>query len=226
LNDYADFVMQTDAVVGRVLAALEKSGAPEKTLVIFTSDNGCAPYIGAKELEAKGHFPSGPWRGYKADAWEGEHRVPFMVRWPANVAPGSRCDALVQQTDIIATLAGVLDAKLPERAGEDSVSLLPLLRGSTAPVREFAISHASSGLPALRRGSWKIIFGQNGGGFAGAPGVSQTGQLYDLATDPGETKNLWSEKPELTAELTAAMERLVAAHPNDVPVRWRRFLKQ
>jgi arylsulfatase A len=233
LNDYADFVMQTDATVGRVLDALERSGAADKTLVIFTSDNGCAPYIGAKEMEAKGHFPSGRLRGYKADAWEGGHRVPFIVRWPGVVKPESRCDALVQQTDVMATLAEILGTKLPDTAGEDSVSLVPLLKGGDQPVREHAISHASSGLPALRRGSWKIIFGQKGGGFAGAPGVAKTGQLYDLATDLGETRNLWSEKPALVAELTATMTRLVAEgrstpgpkQPNDVPVRWRRFLR-
>ena len=225
LGDYADFVMQTDATVGRVLDALEKSGAAKNTLVLFTSDNGCAPYAGAKEMEAKGHFPSGPWRGYKADAWEGGHRVPFIVRWPGVVAAGTRCDALVQQTDVIATLAAALDVKLPPGAGEDSVSLLPLLRGGAEPVREFAVSHASSGLPALRRGTWKIIFGQRGGGFAGAPGVAATGQLYDLAGDPGETKNLWAEKPALVAELTGDMDRIVHSHPNDVPVKWTRFLK-
>ena len=233
LNDYADFVMQTDATVGRVLDALEKSGAAQNTLVIFTSDNGCAPYAGVKELEAKGHFPSGPLRGYKADAWEGGHRVPFIVRWPGVVKPDTRCDALVQQTDIMATLAETLGAKLPDTAGEDSVSLMPLLKGGTNAVREHAISHAATGLPALRRGSWKIIFGQKGGGFAGAPGVEKTGQLYDLATDLGETKNVWTEKPDLVADLTATMTRLVAEgrstpgakQSNDVPVRWRRFLR-
>ena len=223
LSDYADFVMQTDDVVGRVLATLERSGAAKDTLVLFTSDNGCAPYIGVKEMEARGHFPSGPWRGYKADAWEGGHRVPFIVRWPSVVAPGTRCDALVQQTDAFATLAATLDVTIPEAAGEDSVSLLPLLRGGSQAVREFAISHASSGLPALRRDSWKIIFGSGGGGFSAEKNPG-SGQLYDLATDPGETKNLWDEKPELVAELTADMERLVNAHPNDVEVKWRRFL--
>ena len=232
LNDYADFVMQTDALVGRVLAALEKSGAAEKTLVIFTSDNGCAPYIGAAELEAKGHFPSGPLRGYKADAWEGGHRVPFIVRWPGVVKADTRCDALVQQSDVIATLAETLGTKLPGNAAEDSVSLLPLLKGGTQPVREYAISHASSGLPALRKGAWKIIFGQGGGGFGAKGGQLPTGQLYDLATDLGETKNLWAEKPELVAELTATMEKLVndgrstpgAKQVNDVEVKWRKFL--
>jgi arylsulfatase A-like enzyme len=233
LNDYADFVMQTDDTVGRVLEALGKCGAAENTLVVFTSDNGCAPYAGAKELEEKGHFPSGPLRGYKADAWEGGHRVPFVLRWPGNVKPNTRSDLLVQQSDLMATLAEMLDTKLPDNAGEDSVSLMSLLKGGDKPVREYAISHAMSGLPSLRKGSWKIIFGQKGGGFAGAPGVGATGQLYDLATDIGETNNLWNEKPELVAELTSTMTRLVsdgrstpgAKQQNDVPVRWQRFLK-
>jgi arylsulfatase A-like enzyme len=224
LSDYADFVMQTDATVGRVLEALEKSGAAKNTLVLFTSDNGCAPYAGAKEMEAKGHFPSGPWRGYKADAWEGGHRVPFIVRWPGVVAAGTRCDALVQQSDVLATLAEALQVKLPGGAGEDSVSLLSLLRGGTAAVREFAISHASSGLPALRKGAWKIIFGPGGGGLQKAS-TGGAGQLYHLADDPAESKNLWAEQPALVAGLTADMERLVNTHPNDVPVKWRRFLR-
>ena len=132
----------------------------------------------------------------------------------------------------MATLAETLGTTLPDNAGEDSVSLMSLLHGETKPVRKYAISHASSGLPALRKGSWKIIFGQKGGGFSGAPGVGKTGQLFDLSNDLGETKNLWTEKPELVSELTATMARLVSdgrstpgeKQPNDVPVQWRRFL--
>ena len=236
LGTYADLIMETDATVGRVLAALDQSGAADKTLVIFTSDNGCAPYIGVKDLEAKGHFPSGPLRGYKADAWEGGHRVPFMMRWPGVVKPGTRCDQLVMQADFMATFADVLGAKLPPTAGEDSFSLLPLLHGGETPIRQHAISHASSGLPSLRQGDWKIIFGMAGGGFGGgaAKTEAQTSrlQLYNLATDIGETKNLAAEKPELVTELTAVMERLVsegrttsgAKQANDVPVNWKRFL--
>jgi arylsulfatase A-like enzyme len=234
LNDYADFVMQTDATVGRVLQALEESGAAQNTLVVFTSDNGFAPYVGGEELEDKGHFPSGPLRGYKGDAWEGGHRVPFIVRWPGKVKPDTRCDALVSQADLMATLAETLNAKLPDNAGEDSFSLMPLLQGGNKPVREYAISHGMNGLPALRKGPWKIIFGKMGGGFKKAPDSAATGQLYDLATDLGETKNLWNEQPELVAELTATMTRLVAdgrstpgaPQQNDVPVRWQRFLER
>ncbi|WP_412758359.1 sulfatase-like hydrolase/transferase, partial [Legionella bozemanae] len=87
--------------------------------MVFTSDNGCAPYAGAKELEEKGHFPSGPLRGYKADAWEGGHRVPFIVRFPGFVKPNTRCEMLVQQSDLMATLAEMLETKLPDNAGED-----------------------------------------------------------------------------------------------------------
>ena len=89
LNLYADFVMETDALIGRVLAALAASGAADNTLVLFSADNGCAPYIGIPDLEKMGHYPSGPLRGAKADAWEGGHRVPFIVRWPGKVKAGS-----------------------------------------------------------------------------------------------------------------------------------------
>ena len=89
-------------------ALVKKSGATDRdTLVVFTSDNGCAPYIGASDLEKMGHYPSGPLRGYKSDAWEGGHRVPFIVRWPGVVKPASVCDQLVHQADLLATFAEI-----------------------------------------------------------------------------------------------------------------------
>jgi len=129
LGAYADLVMETDAVVGRVLAALDKSGATANTLVVFTSDNGCAPYIGVPDMEKMGHFPSGPLRGYKSDAWEGGHRVPFIVGWPGKVKAATRCDQLVHQADLMATFAAILGTKLPVDVGEDSI----LLRVTSSP---------------------------------------------------------------------------------------------
>jgi arylsulfatase A-like enzyme len=226
LNAYADFVMETDALIGRVLDAVDRSGAAERTLVVLTSDNGCTPIIGVAELEAKGHFPSGPWRGYKFDAWEGGHRVPFIVRWPGVVKPATVCGQLTHHADLLATLAAVLGAKLPANAGEDSFNLLPLLTGGNQPVREHAISCSANGMPALRRGNWKYIAGSGDNTAAKAqkePGV----RLHDLATDPGETRNLASAQPERVAEMQALLEQLIrngrstpgAGQKNDVEVR-------
>jgi arylsulfatase A-like enzyme len=233
LNLYADFVMQTDAMVGRVLEALRESGAAENTIVLFTSDNGCAPYIGATELESKGHFPSGPLRGYKGDVFEGGHRIPFIVRWPGVVKPGAVCGHLVHEADLIATVADILSAKLPENAGEDSFSLLPLFKGGEGtlnaelrvgdpgkPVREHAVSCASSGVPGLRRGPWKLILARD-------PKAKTEVQLYNLDDDIGERTNLAAEKPEIVTEMRALMERLIAdgrstpgaKQRNDVEVR-------
>jgi arylsulfatase A-like enzyme len=223
---YPDFVMETDAVIGRVLDALKRSGVADNTLVFFTSDNGCAPYAGAKEMEAKGHFPSGPLRGYKADVWEGGHRVPYVVRWPGVVKPGSVCRQLVHQADIMATLASVFGAKLPDNAGEDSFSLMPLLRGEDKPVRANAVSCAARGMAGLRKGPWKLIFSAGGGGYEKDGGTVPV-QLFNLDDDLDETKNLAAEKPELVAEMKTLMEKLIAdgrstpgaAQKNDVEVR-------
>lgn len=226
LNLYADFVMQTDATVGRVLDALVKSGGQDNTLVIFTSDNGCAPYVGAKDLEKLGHYPSGPLRGYKSDAWEGGHRVPFVVRWPGTVKPGSLCHQLVHQADILRTLADVLKAELPDNAGEDSFSMLPLLRGGDQPIREHAVSASSGGTPAVRLGSWKYIPAPGSGGWGTGGDQTQPVQLYNLAEDLGETNNLAAAMPEKAAEMKALLDKLItngrstpgAAQNNDVKV--------
>jgi arylsulfatase A-like enzyme len=196
LNIYADFVMETDAVVGRVLDALEKSGAADNTLIIFTSDNGKAAYTGAAALEKLGHHSSGPLRGYKTSVYEGGHRVPFIVRWPGVVKPGAACDQLVHQADIMATLADILGAKLPDNAGEDSFSFLPLLKGDDKPIRQHAVSCAAAGTPGLRDGNWKLVAGTQP-------------ELYNLADDIGETKNLAAEQPERVAAMSALLKKLV-----------------
>jgi arylsulfatase A len=221
-HPYADFVMQTDDAVGRVLKTLQTAGVTDDTLVVFTSDNGCAAYIGAKELEARGHFPSGSLRGYKADAWEGGHRVPFIVRWPGKVQPGSTCDQTVGSVDLLATFAEVFSVTLPANAGEDSISLLPLLRGDQSPIHEGVVHQSSTGVFAIRSGQWKLIFGPGNGPVADVPP-----HLYDLASDPGETKDTAAEHPEQVARLTKLMQRYLdegrstpgEPQRNDVPVR-------
>jgi arylsulfatase A-like enzyme len=226
LNLFADFVMETDAAVGRVMEALEKSGEAQNTLVVFTADNGCAPYIGVKELEQMGHYPSGPLRGYKADAWEGGHRVPFIVRWPGVVRPGSVSGQLVYQADLLRTFADAFGVQLPETAGEDSFSLIPLLKGEDKPVRESAVSTSMGGTPALRNGSWKYIPARGSGGWGSGGDQSQPVQLYNLAEDIGETNNLAASMPAKIAEMHSILEKLIvdgrstpgAIQQNDVEV--------
>jgi arylsulfatase A-like enzyme len=227
INLYADFVMETDAIVGQVLKAVQESGEAENTLVIFTSDNGCAHYVGKVEMEQKGHYPSGPLRGSKADAWEGGHRVPFIVRWPGVVKPGSRCSQLVHQADLLATFAEAFSAKLPNNAGEDSYSLLPLLRGGDKPIREHAVSASIKGVPAVRHGHWKYIPAPGSGGWGKGGDQSQPIQLYNLSTDIGESKNLAAEEPQRVAKMVALLEDIItkgrstpgAKQQNDVKVR-------
>lgn len=227
LGDYADFVMETDAVIGRVFDALEKSGAAENTLVVLTSDNGTAPYIGVAELEAKGHFPSGPLRGYKSDAWDGGHRVAFIVRWPGVVKPGSECGELVSQADLMATFAEALGTRLADNEGEDSFSLMPLLKGGKDAIRENAVSASISGVPALRLGQWKYIAAPGSGGWGKGGDTSQPVQLYNLAEDIGETNNLAAKETERLARMQGLLESIIGNgrstpgpdQKNDVEVR-------
>jgi arylsulfatase A-like enzyme len=197
-SDFADLVMETDAALGRVLAALKTAGVEENTFVLFSSDNGCASYIGVQDLEKQGHFPSGPLRDYKASVYEGGHRVPFVVKWPGVVKPGSVCKQLVLQADTIATLAEILGVTLPESAGEDSFSMLPLLKGEDRPIRVNAVNTACGGTPSFRDGPWKYV-------AAAEP------ELYNLDKDLAESINVAPQHPERVKAMQAAFEKLIRA---------------
>jgi arylsulfatase A len=216
LNVYADFVMQVDADMGKILAALEANGLSENTLLVFTSDNGCSPQAKIEELVAKGHNPSHIFRGHKADAYEGGHRVPFLVRWPAKVKAGTVSDALVGQIDLLATMADLMDAKLPDGAGEDSFSFVPVLSGAGPGPRTSIVSQSINGSFAIRDGQWKLLLCPGSGGWSfPKPGADDTSgqpefQLYDLATDPGEKTNLAEQHPDRVAKMKAMMEEAIA----------------
>jgi len=216
LGAYGDFTMQTDAVVGDVLAALDQHGLTANTLVIFTADNGCSPAADTPGLEKQGHFASAGFRGYKADIWEGGHRVPFLARWPDRIKAGAQSDQLTCLTDLLATCAELLGSPLPSTAGEDSVSILPALLGTTrVPLREAVVHHSINGIFSIRQGPWKLALSPGSGGW-GKPSdaeARQSGlpelQLYNLATDPGEAKNVEAENPAIVARLNALLTRYV-----------------
>lgn len=216
LNAYADFVMQTDATVGAVMEALDKAGIAENTLVIFTSDNGCSREADYPLLTSKGHNPSYEFRGWKSDIFEGGHRVPFIVRWPATVKAGTTSDQLICLTDLFATTADILDQKLPDEVAEDSVSILPALDGSVGkPLREAVVHHSINGSFAIRQGKWKLLLCPGSGGWSkplpGAPSTLELPpvQLYDLSKDIGETQNVQAEHPEVVERLTKLLEGYV-----------------
>src|SRR5690606_4310752 len=151
-NFYGDFVLQMDDVVGQIVGALEKNGIRDNTLIIFTSDNGCSPKANFEELASVGHDPSYLFRGHKADLYEGGHRVPFIVSWPDRVAKSSRSEAIICTTDLMATAADITGAILPEYAGEDSYSFLPVLLDSTngQQLRTTIVHHSIDGRFAIR----------------------------------------------------------------------------
>ncbi|MCZ2342722.1 MAG: arylsulfatase [Bacteroidales bacterium] len=241
LNAYADFVMQTDAVVGDVLHTLDQNHCADNTLVIFTSDNGCSPQAKFAELLAKKHNPNAHFRGHKADIYEGGHRVPFLVRWPGVVKPGTSCAQLACLTDIFRTVAEAAKVPVPDRAGEDSVSLVPLLRHPEgAAVRESVIHHSINGSFAIRTPRWKLIFCPGSGGWSfPRPGRDDTStlpsvQLFDMVADVREKQNVAADHPEIVQQLTQLLEKQIAdgrstpgqPSPNTTPVDYLRASRE
>jgi arylsulfatase A len=217
LNAYADFVMQTDASVGRVFAELDKQGIADNTLVIMTSDNGCSPVAKIPELLAKGHNPSYHFRGYKADIFDGGHRIPLIARWPNRIKAGTSSDQIVCLVDFFRTCADILDAHLPDTAAEDSVSLLPALEGrAKEPLHPAIVHHSINGSFSIREGKWKLELCPDSGGWSdprpGSPAAKALPilQLYDLSRDIGEQENVEAKNPEVVRRLTGLLEKYVA----------------
>lgn len=218
---HGDFIHEFDWIVGELMRELGKHGLAENTLVLVSSDNGPETTSVIHMRADHDHDGARPWRGMKRDSWEGGHRVPLIIRWPGRVRPGATSEEPVCLTDVMATLAAITGAELPRDAAEDSFNLLPVLDGNAiAPIRPYLLTQAFSGAKTLsiRRGSWKYLDHRGSGGnrydseglkpFAlpdsesGAPG-----QLYDLANDPGETRNLHSSEPGVVTELRALLEQ-------------------
>ena len=213
-GEYGDFLMMVDHEIGRVVAALESARMLDDTLLVFASDNG--PVWFPADVARFGHASAGGLRGMKGDAWEGGHRLPFLVRWPGVVRAGSACDQTISFTDVLATMADVIGTPLPPGAGPDSFSFLPALKGGSFQRAPIVMQSGSSGLMTIRSGRWKLIEGLGSGGFsqpskvAAGPG-DPAGQLYDLVADPAETTNRFAGEPDVVARLRAEMRRIVEA---------------
>jgi len=217
LGKYGDYVMETDWAVGEVLNALDKAGIGGNTLVVLTSDNGCSKAAGIAQLQEQGHYPNADLRGSKSDIWDGGHRIPFLVRWPDRVKAGAQSSQLICLTELMATCADILGAKLPDNAGEDSVSILPALLGKPkTESHEAVVHHSINGSFAIRQDNWKLELCADSGGWSdpkpGSPAAKKLPnfQLYDIKKDLGETKNLQAEHPEEVTRLTKLLEEIIA----------------
>jgi arylsulfatase A len=216
---HGDFIHAFDSIVGELIKTLDRLGMAENTVVMVSSDNGPETTSVVHMRTDYGHDGARPWRGVKRDQWEGGHRVPFIVRWPGKIAPGSTSDQTVCLTDVMATCAAITGAALPENAAEDSFDLLPLLlgKGSGAGGRMHTLHQTISLALAIRRGPWKYLDHRGSGGngyekgelkpFALADSAPDApAQLYNLDSDPGERVNLYFKHPEIVRELKDLLE--------------------
>ncbi|MBM3852963.1 MAG: arylsulfatase [Verrucomicrobia bacterium] len=207
-KNFAAMVTRLDRDVGRLLAKLEELGLASRTLVLFTSDNGPS----AETIHRPDFFRSaGPFRGHKRLLYEGGIRVPFLARWPGVIAPGAVSATVGGNWDLLPTLAELAGAPPPPDL--DGLSLAPVLRGRPRP-REHEFLYWDYGhtrtafLQAVRAGDWKAV----------RPALNQPTELYDLAGDPAESRDLARERPEIVARLEGLMRRSYVPSP-DYPIK-------
>ncbi|MDC0048233.1 arylsulfatase [Verrucomicrobia bacterium] len=244
LGVYGDFVMEVDHSIERVMNALRVSKFDKDTLVIFSSDHGPAPYAGnilkatpaqIKNIEAKGHYPSGPHRGYKFSVYEGGLRVPLIARWPGVIEGGGACDSLVGLNDFMATFAELTSEKMVGHEGPDSISFANLLqRPKSRGKRQTLIMQSVSSF-VVRDGKWKLcicpgsgsnLSSENGNGNDPMPTVAWRKalegfegkltepdlmkapfvQLFDLSNDLHEDINLAIKHPDRVGRMVALLK--------------------
>ena len=219
---YGDFVIETDAMVGKVLDALKKHGFADDTMVIFSADNG--PENAAfQRLEEFDQWSSGKFRGVKRDIYEGGHRVPFIVRWPGKVKAGAVSDETVSQVDLAATFANMVGYRLGKDEAIDSYNLLPALKGEgyPRPLRTATVQNTSANKFALRQGDWVLIDAPSGSAKKEsksylqrfgleAYGKGHPGLLFNLKNDPRQSRNLYAKHPEKVKAMRALLKRYLA----------------
>ena len=214
-NEYGDFVLHCDDVVGRIRTKLQELGIQDNTILIYTSDNGCSPMANYTELLAAGHNPSYVFRGTKADIYEGGHRIPLLVEWPERIPRGKRCERIVCLSDLMATLAELLEIPLGEADAVDSVSNLPLwYEPESKEVRDDIVHQSIDGSLSIRCGQYKLEMCPGSGGWSDPkPGQEAKDgprfQLYDLDQDIGEKTNLIEEYPEIAKRMRKILKEHV-----------------
>ncbi len=212
-NDYGDFVLHCDDVVGRVMRKLDELELADDTILVFTTDNGCSPAARFEELHPLGHYPNYIFRGHKADIYEGGHRVPYIIRWKNGIAQGER-KATVCLSDFMATMAELIDYPLADNMAVDSFSNLSLWNGVDQEVRDSIIHHSCDGSLSLRKGDWKLEMCPGCGGWRQVkekePQENRPDfQLYNLSQDISEQNNVIEKYPEIFEAMKAELIKQV-----------------
>jgi len=193
---YGAMIRALDRGVGQVMAALKAQGIDDRTMVIFTNDNGGAWYAGLPDINK-------PYRGWKGTFFEGGIRVPFFIRWPGKIAAGRRLSMPVHHVDVFPTIAASAGATMPSDRQMDGIDLLPFAMGQTAPAGSRALFWHSGGYEAVRDGDWKLQVSQN----------PRRIWLFDLASDPTEHRDLSARRPDQVKRLRAEL----ADHDREMP---------
>jgi arylsulfatase A-like enzyme len=229
---YGDFVVEFDWAVGQIMMALERNGLTDETLIIVTSDNGPEVDAYRRILEYR-HYSMGEFRGVKRDLWEGGHHVPFIARWPERIPAGKTSGEAICLTDLMATVAHLIERDLPQDAGEDSYDILPALldQRRTAPIREAVVHHSANGYFAIRQGDWVYIDHKTGDANSGnnaepkwfrrergAQPHSAESELFHLAEDLPETINLTEKHRGRARAMKALLEKYKKAG-RSAPIR-------
>jgi arylsulfatase A len=219
VGGYGDFMHQSDAHAGALLKALDDNGFRENTLVIFTADNGPEHYA-YERVRKFDHRSMGPLRGLKRDIWEGGHRVPFVVRWPGRLKAGGVNDALTSQVDIMATLAAIVGATLPDDAAEDSFDQLAVWKNGADPVRHSHVHNTWENGYAYREGDWLLINKPSGRvshvpewykkrmGYEDNP---HPAAIYNLKADLPQQENLYEAESDRVSAMQESLKKIQAA---------------
>ena len=214
-GNYGDLAAQVDDVVGQIQKAVIDQGIEEETLIIFTSDNG-SPLTTA-QMAKFNHAANGLFKGRKGDIHEGGNRVPFIVKWPGKTKIGSTSDQLVSTTDFMATFADLIFRNAEKKQGirvnkKDSKSFLDILLSKTPDsARNSMVYHSATGMFGFRKENWLFIEGKGDGGFIEPEDTTcilEPYQLYDLASDPSQNRNLYSTMESRASELLLELQSL------------------
>ena len=197
LQVYAGMIEALDRSIGKIISALEKNGLTENTLIIFTSDNGGAGYIGLDNINK-------PYRGWKLTHFEGGMHIPFFAKWPAKIKKGMKYDKRIHHTDIFSTILGAANIEHPKEITIDGVNLIPFLNDEKRGEPHETLYWKNVTYQAIIHDNWKLMRSKY---------PKEKEYLYNLGKDPYEQSNLAMSEPEIKSLLHEKLNTHIESMP-------------